>query len=88
MPYISNSTVQSHRSPWRLSRLPELFWAIINFFLLFFKTMMPGGAAKNNSTEDVYRARDRGDYGGGGPRRRMGGFRSNSGANAPPMGGG
>ncbi|XP_052090626.1 selenoprotein K-like [Mytilus californianus] len=77
------------RSPWRLSVIPELFWSIVNFFVLFFRTLINPSLSKEGSTY----SRDYRSGGGGGPpappRRRMGGFRGGGGApSPPPMGGG
>jgi len=91
MAYISSSgTVSDSRSPWRLSVIPDAFWAIINFIALFFQTMFsPHLTKKGVSHSSDYRP-----DGGGGPRRRMG--RPNNGGggggpsspgNLPPGGG-
>ncbi|XP_052782183.1 selenoprotein K-like [Mya arenaria] len=88
MVYISGGKVQESQTLWRLSIIPEIFWGIINFIVLFFETMISPSKTKygNNYTSD-YKAGN--DGGGGGPRRRMGGFRGGGGGPAsPPMGGG
>ncbi|XP_022299600.1 selenoprotein K-like [Crassostrea virginica] len=90
MVYVSSGgQVVDSQSPWRLSIIPEIFWGIINFVVLFFRTLVSPSMTKygNTHTSD-YRS------GGGGPppppRRRMGGFRGGGGGapSAPPMGGG
>lgn len=79
--------VVDSRSPWRLSIIPETFWSIINFFVLFFRTLINPSLSKEGSSYSR-------DYRGGGgppqpPRRRMGGYRGGAGApSPPPMGGG
>jgi len=82
-----------NKSPWRLSIIPEMFWGIINFVVLFFQTMInPGGSSKGDRYSTDYRVPGRGPDGGGGgggPRRRMGGFRGGGGGpSPPPMAGG
>ncbi|XP_064632705.1 selenoprotein K-like [Lineus longissimus] len=87
MVYVSEGgQVLDSRSPWRLSIIPEFFFGIMNFFVLFFKTMFQPSLTKNGSNQSSdYRP----DGGGGGPRRRMGGFRGGGGGpSAPPMAGG
>ncbi|XP_047131922.1 selenoprotein K isoform X1 [Hydra vulgaris] len=76
MTYISsNGTIQGSQSWFRLSILTDTFWAIINFFVLFFHTMFsPNLTKKGNQYSSDYRS------GGGGffdspprpPQRRMG----------------
>jgi len=90
MPYISSSgTVNDSRSPWRLSFIPDMFWAVINFVVLFFQTMFSPDITKNGNQ---YSSDYRPDGGGGGPRRRIGrlngGGAPNSPGNLPPGGGG
>lgn len=86
MVYISGGEVQDAKSPWRLSFIPEMFWAFINFIVLFFQTLIsPSKTKYGNSYSTDYKPG--GD--GGGPRRRMGGFRGGGGGPAaPPMAGG
>jgi len=97
MTYVSGGgQVNEARSPWRLSIIPELFWGMLNFVVLFFQTLVnPGANKKGQGFSTDYRLRGRGGPGpfgpggGGGPRRRMGGFRGGPGGPAaPPMAGG
>ncbi|KAH9518923.1 hypothetical protein Btru_008665 [Bulinus truncatus] len=77
------------KSPWRLSIIPEFIWGIINFFVLFFQTLInPNKNAKGDRYSSDYRRP--GGGGGGGPSRRMGGFggRGQGAPGPPPMAGG
>jgi len=80
------------RSPWRLSLIPELFWGIVNFVVLFFQTMFnPNASSRGDRYSTDYRPNGGGNdpFGpGGGPRRRMGGVRRGGGPAPPPMAGG
>jgi len=84
MVYIdSNGEVHESR-PLGLSTLTDFFWAVINFFALFFRSLLsPDADTKVASGGTDYR---RGPPGGG-PRRRMGGFGGRGGApaSAPPF---
>ncbi|EGD81743.1 selenoprotein K [Salpingoeca rosetta] len=93
MVYIQNSQVHQRRSWLRLSIFSDIFWGIINFFYLFFSTLIQPNKFANGYTETDYRRGGGGrgpgdDDSGGYPRRRMGGFRRNNGPAPPPMGGG
>ncbi|KAL5013239.1 hypothetical protein ScPMuIL_007509 [Solemya velum] len=87
MAYVSGGELVDAKSPWRFSIIPELFWALINFIVLFFQTLIsPSKTGRGSQYTSDYRP-------GGGPpqppRRRMGGFqRGQGGPAAPPMGGG
>ncbi|KAH9518918.1 hypothetical protein Btru_008659 [Bulinus truncatus] len=74
MPYITTKgDILESKSPWRLSIIPEFIWGIINFFVLFFQTLInPNKNAKGDRYSSDYRRP--GGGGGGGPSRRMGGF--------------
>ncbi|CAL9054645.1 uncharacterized protein LOC103987426 [Musa acuminata AAA Group] len=39
MAYIDNGVVKSKRTIWRFSLISDFFWAIVNFFGVFFITM-------------------------------------------------
>ncbi|XP_041348798.1 selenoprotein K-like [Gigantopelta aegis] len=91
MVYVSSGHILDSRSPWRLSFIPDLFWGIVNFIVLFFQTMFnPNKTKRGSSYTSDYRSGPRpGGGGGGGPRRRMGGFRGGAdGPSPPPMAGG
>ncbi|XP_033744641.1 selenoprotein K-like [Pecten maximus] len=87
MVYVSQGNVMESQSPWRLSYIPEMFWGLINFIVLFFHTLVsPSITKKGNSYSTDYRS---GQGPPPPPRRRMGGFRGGGGGpSAPPMGGG
>ncbi|XP_025107123.1 selenoprotein K-like [Pomacea canaliculata] len=91
MVYVSGGQILNSKSRWRLSFIPDIFWGIINFIVLFFQTMINPNMSKRGSayTSD-YRPPGSGPGGPpGGPRRRMGGFGGGGGApSPPPMGGG
>jgi len=91
MAYVSGGQMLDNQSPWRLNFIPELFWGLINFFVLFFRTLVnPGSNSKGSDYSTEYRVGNQGPFGpGGGPQRRMGGFRrGGGGAGPPPMAGG
>ncbi len=70
MVYINSSgSLQKKQSVFRLSIVPELFWAILNFFGLFFSSLF--GSADTGATRGgryVPRSRRGGGGGGGGGR--------------------
>ncbi|KAK3605845.1 hypothetical protein CHS0354_002480 [Potamilus streckersoni] len=87
MVYISDGQVKDSQTLWRVSIIPDIFWAIINFIVLFFQTLISPGTTKHgkNHTSD-YRS---GQGPPKPPRRRMGGFGGGGGApSPPPMAGG
>jgi len=86
MPYISSGgQVLDGQSPWRLSIISDTFWAIINFVVLFFQTMIsPDKTSKGNQYTSDYRPGD-----GRPPRppgRRMGRVGGGGGGGAPSPG--
>lgn len=87
MVYVSQGNMMDNRSPWRLSIIPEMFWGLINFIVLFFRTLIYPNMTKygDNYSYD-YRSDGRGPPPP--PRRRMGGLRFGSGPSPPPMAGG
>uniref|UniRef100_A0A913ZQ14 Selenoprotein K n=1 Tax=Patiria miniata TaxID=46514 RepID=A0A913ZQ14_PATMI len=93
MAYISEGQMLESRSPWRLAFIGEMFWGIINFVILFFRTMVtPDLTSKGRGCTSSYQAGGGGGRGLGpppGPRRRMGGYGGRGGApSAPPPAGG
>ncbi|XP_037076095.1 selenoprotein K-like [Pollicipes pollicipes] len=96
MPYISSDgTVGGSRDYFSVQGLLGFFWAIVNFFQLFFRTLIsPDDNKRGSGYTSDYRAPGRGGPGGpggpgGAPRRRMGGFSCGPGAaGPPPMAGG
>ncbi|XP_041459405.1 selenoprotein K-like isoform X2 [Lytechinus variegatus] len=92
MPYLSqNGQVMDSRSPWRLSFIPEFFWGIVNFIVLFFRTMISPELTSRGSgyTTDYRQGLTSNRRGPGGPpppppRRRMGGFGGRGSGPAPP----
>ncbi|KAK7102402.1 selenoprotein K-like [Littorina saxatilis] len=91
MAYVSGGQVLESRSPWRLSFIPEFFWGIINFIVLFFKSMYnPDLNSRGGRYTSEYRPPGSGPGGPPQPpRRRQGGFGGGGGApSPPPMGGG
>jgi len=75
-----------NQSPWRLGYIPELFWGLVNFIVLFFQTLVnPDSSSKGSGYSTDYRVGNQRPFGpGGGPQRRMGGFRRGGGGAAPP----
>ncbi|KAL8622049.1 hypothetical protein ACOMHN_056534 [Nucella lapillus] len=91
MAYVSGGQVLENRSRWRFSIIPDFFWGIINFVVLFFKTMInPDLNSRGSTHTSNYRPPGSGPGGPPQPpRRRHGGFGGGSGApGPPPMGGG
>lgn len=79
------------KSNWRLSFIPDMFWGIVNFIVLFFRTMFsPALTGKGSGFESSYQsAAGRGGGAPKTPKRRMGGFRGGAGGpRAPPPAGG
>ncbi|XP_018025316.1 selenoprotein K [Hyalella azteca] len=89
MVYISaNGSLGQGSEGWSLSRIPNLFWGLTNFIVLFFQTLVnPQLSRRGNSYISDYRAPGRGPPPGP-PRRRMGGLHRMGGAGPPPMAGG
>jgi len=87
MTFVTRSgEVVDSQSPWRPSIFGDFISGIINFFVLFFQTLIPLDWSGNQES-----GRGRGGGGGGpgsGPRRRMGGFSHGSPAPPPASGGG
>ncbi|KAM6981641.1 selenoprotein K [Tautogolabrus adspersus] len=90
MVYVSNGQVLNSRtqSPWRLSLLVDLFWGAVEFFGLFFKTMIHPNMTKEGYGSSSRMSDGRGPPGPPGGRRSMGRINHGAGPNAPPMGGG
>ena len=76
MAYLSaDGTLQKKRSPWRVSIIADLFWGILNFILMFFQTMTPGGRDKHLGPQQ--------SAAHGGAYKRSGGARLGSGPAKP-----
>ncbi|CAK8690162.1 unnamed protein product [Clavelina lepadiformis] len=90
MPYVSSGgQLQGSRSPWRASILYDTFWSLIDFVVLFFRTMFqPDLTKRGNESRSNYSSRPQGGPGFPGSRRNMGGFRRSTGPAAPPLAGG
>ncbi|KAI3357260.1 hypothetical protein L3Q82_015712 [Scortum barcoo] len=90
MVYVSNGQVLDSRtqSPWRLSLLIDLFWEAVEFFGLFFKTLVDPHMKKGGNNGLTGNSDGRSPPGPPGGRRRMGRINHGGGPSAPPMGGG
>ncbi|KAM9856185.1 selenoprotein K [Aulostomus maculatus] len=90
MVYVSNGQVLDSRtqSPWRLSVLVDLFWGVVEFFGLFFKTIIQPDLTKAGNCGTSRFTDGRGPPGPPGGRRRMGRINYGGGPTPPPMGGG
>jgi hypothetical protein len=92
MPYVAsdgNVLAARERSLFSLSAIPELFWDVVNFVTLFFRTIIdPNLTSRGANYTTSYRP------GGSAqpavPKRRIGGVNRGAGAGGgcPPMGGG
>ncbi|KAI3730508.1 hypothetical protein L1987_61678 [Smallanthus sonchifolius] len=78
MAYVERGVVKPKRSIWRLKTVTDFFWAIINFFHVFFMTMF------SMEKSDGYKKSSGGSkkWGGGGP----GGGPYGGGPRGPPRG--
>jgi len=92
MVYVTSDGQVLQSKPWGVGRLMDIFWGMITFFSLFFKTLVdPSLNKKGDGYATDYRSTGgRGGPPGGGPRRRFGGFSTGQAgpASAPPAGGG
>ncbi|KAK9515582.1 hypothetical protein VZT92_026218 [Zoarces viviparus] len=90
MVYVSNGQVLDSRSqsPWSLSYLVDLFWGAVDFFGLFFKTILHPDMTKGGNSGSSRFTDGRGPPGPPGGRRRMGRINHGAGPSSPPMGGG
>ncbi|KAL3851982.1 hypothetical protein ACJMK2_015671 [Sinanodonta woodiana] len=69
---IHCSQVTDSQTVWRVSIIPDIFWGIINFIVLFFRTLIsPSTTKRGNSYTSDYRP---GQGPPKPPRRRMGGL--------------
>jgi len=88
MAYITSDGRVVESRPFSLGSITDLFWGFINFFALFFRTLInPNENSKGDGYSTDYRSTGgRGPPPNGGPRRRFGGFGpSGGGGAAPPM---
>lgn len=89
MVYISKDGVIGGRSPWSPSRITDIFWAIINFVVLFFQTLFqPDLTKRGRGYTSNYGNGNSRQQPPGPPRRRMGGFGNTLDCSNSPMGGG
>ena len=80
MVYISASgTLSEKRSPYRISIIADIFWAIVNFFGLFFSSLFASDPdeKKVGSVHDSEGGDGRGGDGKGGGHKRPGESGSN-----------
>ncbi|XP_047490254.1 selenoprotein K-like [Penaeus chinensis] len=88
MPYISSSGNIGGDQGWSLSKIPNLFWGLVNFIVLFFQTLInPDLTKRGDGYSSSYGAPGRGPPPGP-PSRRIGRIHRGGGAAPPPMGGG
>uniref|UniRef100_F6XDX0 Selenoprotein K n=1 Tax=Ornithorhynchus anatinus TaxID=9258 RepID=F6XDX0_ORNAN len=90
MVYISNGHVLNgqNRSLWSLSFIKDFFWGILDFIIMFFKSMIHPNVkrgCRNSSSDSKY---DDGRGPPGYPRRGMGRINHSNGPSPPPMAGG
>merc|ERR1712122_343212 len=86
MAYITSDGRVLESRPFSLASITDFFWGFINFFALFFRTLInPQANSKGEGYSTDYRSTGgRGPPPGGGPRRRINGFGGSGGAAAPP----
>lgn len=88
MAYVNKDGRIGGRSEWSITRIPDLFWGLVNFIVLFFQTLIsPDLTSRGEGYSTSYGAPGRGPPPGP-PRRRMGGIGRVAGIAPPPMGGG
>ena len=89
MVYIDNQGRVLQSKPFGLGSIADLFWGVVAFFSLFFRSLVnPDANSKGDKYTSDYRAPGRGPPPSG-PRRRFGGFGGGAGgAGPPPMAGG
>uniref|UniRef100_A0A8C4R3A6 Selenoprotein K n=1 Tax=Eptatretus burgeri TaxID=7764 RepID=A0A8C4R3A6_EPTBU len=83
--------LNGRQSLWRLSIIPELFWAVVNFVVLFFQTMFQPDLTRKGKGHSSNYGTSRDGRGGpppGGPFRRMGRINPGGGPSPPPVAGG
>ncbi|CAI9744419.1 Hypothetical predicted protein [Octopus vulgaris] len=86
MVYVSEGNIVSSRSPWRLSIIPEVLYALMGVIILFFKTLISPNSTQHDSSGS-YRSDGRGPPPP--PRRRMGRLNFDGDTpGPPPMSGG
>nr|XP_015797035.2 selenoprotein K isoform X2 [Nothobranchius furzeri] len=90
MVYVANGQVLDSRaqSPWSLSLLTDFLWEAVEFFSLFFRTIIDPDLSKDGSIASSRFSDGRGPPGPPGGRRRMGRINHLAGPTPPPMGGG
>ncbi|KAK8401425.1 hypothetical protein O3P69_002891 [Scylla paramamosain] len=70
MPYISSDGHVGERKGWSLAAIPALFWGVINFIVLFFRTLInPNEPSRGNSQTGFYGPSGRRPPPGPPPRR-------------------
>jgi len=79
--------------PWSWGSIVDMFWGVISFLSLFFRTLIDPNLNKKGDghSTDYRNTGGRGAPPGGGPRRRFGGFGGGGGGGgpaSPPMAGG
>mmetsp|Transcript_24427 Transcript_24427/g.55744 ORF Transcript_24427/g.55744 Transcript_24427/m.55744 type:complete len:90 (+) Transcript_24427:55-324(+) len=89
MVYIdSDGNVISKRSPWRMSLLADIFWAVANGIGFFFRSITgPPPARRSTYSERQRRTSNASGSGGGRPRANIRGMSNLGSAKAPPAGG-
>ncbi|KAK9829416.1 hypothetical protein WJX72_005735 [[Myrmecia] bisecta] len=73
MVYIVNGQVVQKRSPWRLSIIPDTFWAIVNAIAFFFTTLFNPQASDDYKSHGRKKGWGSGGGPGGGPGKPGGG---------------
>ncbi|XP_046675154.1 thioredoxin-2-like [Homalodisca vitripennis] len=62
MPYVLSNGEMADKQPWGIAKIVAMFWGILNFFFMFFRTLIsPGSHARG----DQYTQDFRGPGGGG-----------------------
>ncbi|CAI8013299.1 Selenoprotein K [Geodia barretti] len=89
MAYMSGGKLMASKPWWTVDGMIDMFWAVINFCVLFLRTLVSPGISKDgNSHVTDYRRSGKAERGRRMGRIGGGGKSGGGGPSPPPMGGG